>query len=323
MYRDEPDEVFVKAAERHVEALNQALRDVPADRVRMHVCWGNYEGPHHHDIGVEKIIDSVLQREAADDPVRGGQPAPRARVGGLAATRRSPTTRCSCPGVIDTTSNFIEHPELVAAADRGFADIVGPDRVIAGHRLRLRHVRRASARSTRRSAGRSSAPWPRARSSPRSACSSRRSLELAASGSFAVWTFAVRRRARQVQRARAATAATVAALMSTVSRGVLGVAAGEHDADRGARGRQPVQHELVAGAQARLGEREAAEPVALPRVGAGEVERDVGARAASAVERLLERAQVARRRRCRSAGRRRGRTGCARTGSCARRAARA
>ena len=89
MYRDRSDEEFVAAAARHVEAINHALRDVPADRVRLHLCWGNYEGPHHLDIGVEKIIDVVLARQAEHDPVRGRQPAPRARVGGVARRRDS------------------------------------------------------------------------------------------------------------------------------------------------------------------------------------------------------------------------------------------
>ena len=65
MYRDRSDEEFVAAAARHVEAINHALRDVPADRVRLHLCWGNYEGPHHLDIDVEKIVDVVLAAKPA------------------------------------------------------------------------------------------------------------------------------------------------------------------------------------------------------------------------------------------------------------------
>src|SRR6201994_834560 len=61
MYRDRSDEEFVASVERHVQAINTALRDIPADRVRMHLCWGNYEGPHHLDIGVEKIAGAILR----------------------------------------------------------------------------------------------------------------------------------------------------------------------------------------------------------------------------------------------------------------------
>jgi 5-methyltetrahydropteroyltriglutamate--homocysteine methyltransferase len=122
MYRDEPDEVFVKAAVRHVEAINQALRDIPADRVRLHLCWGNYEGPHHLDIGVEKIIDSVLH----------AKPQTILFEAVIWKDAKIPGDKVLAPGVLETTSNFIEHPELVAQRIETYARIVGPDRVIAG-----------------------------------------------------------------------------------------------------------------------------------------------------------------------------------------------
>jgi 5-methyltetrahydropteroyltriglutamate--homocysteine methyltransferase len=131
MYRDEPDEVFVKAAVRHVEAINQALRDVPADRVRLHLCWGNYEGPHHLDIGVEKIIDSVLHAKPQTILFEAANPR-HAHEWAIWKDAKIPDDKVLAPGVLETTSNFIEHPELVAQRIETYARIVGPDRVIAG-----------------------------------------------------------------------------------------------------------------------------------------------------------------------------------------------
>jgi 5-methyltetrahydropteroyltriglutamate--homocysteine methyltransferase len=131
MYRDEPDEVFVKAAVRHVEAINQALRDVPADRVRLHLCWGNYEGPHHLDIGVEKIIDSVLHAKPRTILFEAANPR-HAHEWAIWKDAKIPDDKVLAPGVLETTSNFIEHPELVAQRIETYARIVGPDRVIAG-----------------------------------------------------------------------------------------------------------------------------------------------------------------------------------------------
>jgi 5-methyltetrahydropteroyltriglutamate--homocysteine methyltransferase len=131
MYRDRPDEDFVAAAERHVAAINQALRDVPADRVRLHLCWGNYEGPHHLDIPLEKIVDIVLSAKPATLLFEASNPR-HAHEWKVWAQAKIPDEKVLAPGVLDTTSNFIEHPELVAQRLERFADIVGPDRVMAG-----------------------------------------------------------------------------------------------------------------------------------------------------------------------------------------------
>jgi 5-methyltetrahydropteroyltriglutamate--homocysteine methyltransferase len=131
MYRDDPDEVFVKAAVRHVEAINQALRDIPADRVRLHLCWGNYEGPHHLDIGVEKIIDSVLHAKPQTLLFEAANPR-HAHEWAIWKDAKIPDDKVLAPGVLETTSNFIEHPELVAQRIETYARIVGPERVIAG-----------------------------------------------------------------------------------------------------------------------------------------------------------------------------------------------
>jgi 5-methyltetrahydropteroyltriglutamate--homocysteine methyltransferase len=131
MYRDEPDEVFVKAAVRHVEAINQALRDIPADRVRLHLCWGNYEGPHHLDIGVENIIDSVLHAKPQTILFEAANPR-HAHEWVIWKDAKIPDDKVLAPGVLETTSNFIEHPELVAQRIETYASIVGPHRVMAG-----------------------------------------------------------------------------------------------------------------------------------------------------------------------------------------------
>jgi 5-methyltetrahydropteroyltriglutamate--homocysteine methyltransferase len=130
MYRDADDAAFVEAAERHVDAINRALRDVPADRVRLHVCWGNYEGPHHLDIGVDKILPTVLRAKPATLLFEAANP--RHEHEWAAWTRADiPDEKVLAPGVIDTTYNYIEHPELVAQRLGRFVDIVGPDRVQA------------------------------------------------------------------------------------------------------------------------------------------------------------------------------------------------
>jgi 5-methyltetrahydropteroyltriglutamate--homocysteine methyltransferase len=131
MYRDRPDEEFVAGAARHIEALNRALRDVPADRVRLHLCWGNYEGPHHLDIGVEKIIDVVLGAKPSTILFEAANPR-HAHEWTTWRDADIPDDKILAPGVLDTTTNFIEHPELVAERLIRFADIVGPERVVAG-----------------------------------------------------------------------------------------------------------------------------------------------------------------------------------------------
>jgi 5-methyltetrahydropteroyltriglutamate--homocysteine methyltransferase len=131
MYRDEPDEVFVDAVDVHVAAINEALRDVPAERVRLHLCWGNYEGPHHFDIPLEKIVDRVLKAKPQTILFEAANPR-HSHEWTVWRDARIPDDKLLAPGVLDTTTNFIEHPELVAQRIERFAEIVGPDRVLAG-----------------------------------------------------------------------------------------------------------------------------------------------------------------------------------------------
>jgi 5-methyltetrahydropteroyltriglutamate--homocysteine methyltransferase len=131
MYRDRSDQEFVASAHRHIEAINTALRDVPADRVRLHVCWGNYEGPHHLDIGLEKIVDVVLRAKPSTILFEASNPR-HEHEWAVWAQASIPEDKTLVPGVIDSTTNYIEHPELVAQRILNFTRIVGPERVMAG-----------------------------------------------------------------------------------------------------------------------------------------------------------------------------------------------
>jgi 5-methyltetrahydropteroyltriglutamate--homocysteine methyltransferase len=131
MYRDRSDDEFVAAAARHVEAINRALRDLPAENVRLHLCWGNYEGPHHLDIDVAKIVDVVLAAKPATILFEAANPRHEHE---WAAWDKAaiPADKTLAPGVVDSTTNYIEHPELVAQRIRSYTDIVGTGRVMAG-----------------------------------------------------------------------------------------------------------------------------------------------------------------------------------------------
>ena len=133
-FRDVDDTEFLRNANLQVEALNHALRKVPAERIRMHVCWGNYEGPHHHDIGLEKILGVVLKAKPATVLFEGANPRHAhewevwARAG---KAGQIPEHKILAPGVLDTVNNFIEHPRLIAQRLLTYASIVGRDRVMA------------------------------------------------------------------------------------------------------------------------------------------------------------------------------------------------
>ena len=133
LFTDLSDEEFVRVANTHVEALNHALRDVPKDRVRVHICWGNYEGPHCCDIGMEKVFDTLMSTHARYVLFETSNPR-HAHEWEVFAERRAdiPEDKILVPGVVDTTTNFVEHPRVVAQRAGRFIDIVGRERVIAG-----------------------------------------------------------------------------------------------------------------------------------------------------------------------------------------------
>jgi 5-methyltetrahydropteroyltriglutamate--homocysteine methyltransferase len=122
---------FLKRAAFHVEALNHALRNVPADRARIHICWGNYEGPHDHDIAFAKVAPILIQAKPMALVVEAANPR-HAHEWTVWQEVKLPDDKILIPGVIDTSTNYVEHPELVAQRICQFADIVGRERVIAG-----------------------------------------------------------------------------------------------------------------------------------------------------------------------------------------------
>jgi 5-methyltetrahydropteroyltriglutamate--homocysteine methyltransferase len=130
-FRDADEATFLANARLQVEALNHALRKVPADRVRMHVCWGNYEGPHHYDIPLRAIAEVVLAAKPAALLIEGANPR-HAHEWAVWREVRLPDDKLLVPGVIDSVSNFVEHPELVAERICRVAELVGRERVIAG-----------------------------------------------------------------------------------------------------------------------------------------------------------------------------------------------
>ena len=131
MYRSASADEYLKAAARHVEVLNHALRNLPADRLRMHICWGNYEGPHHHDIPLEQLLPVVIRARPQALLFEASNPR-HAHEWSVFKRQKVPDDKILIPGVLSTTTNYVEHPELVAERLQRFADIVGRERVIAG-----------------------------------------------------------------------------------------------------------------------------------------------------------------------------------------------
>jgi 5-methyltetrahydropteroyltriglutamate--homocysteine methyltransferase len=116
--------------EENVAALNTALRDVPRERVRLHMCWGNYEGPHHRDVPLCDVLDIVLTAHVGTLSFEGANPR-HGHEWTVFADADLPDDLVLMPGVIDSTTNYVEHPELVAQRIGHYARIVGPDRVLA------------------------------------------------------------------------------------------------------------------------------------------------------------------------------------------------
>ena len=122
---------FLARAEHQVEALNHAVRDIPADRMRMHICWGNYEGPHDHDIPLEKVMSIVLKAKPSAILFEASNPR-HAHEWAVWRNTKIPEDKVLVPGLLTSTSNYVEHPELIAQRVQQFADIVGRERVLAG-----------------------------------------------------------------------------------------------------------------------------------------------------------------------------------------------
>jgi 5-methyltetrahydropteroyltriglutamate--homocysteine methyltransferase len=125
------DAQFLSQANLQIEALNDALAGIPADQVRLHVCWGNYEGPHVHDIPLAAILPLLFKANATALLIEAANPR-HDHEWEIWKTRPLPDEKVLVPGVIDTTTNFVEHPELVAQRIERLARVLGRERVIAG-----------------------------------------------------------------------------------------------------------------------------------------------------------------------------------------------
>lgn len=130
-YQDLTDEGFLRIAQRNVEALNHATQNIPGEAMRMHICWGNYEGPHTHDISLLKVLGICMKARPQALLFEGANPRHEHEWEDLAEID-IPDDKVLIPGVIDSTTNFVEHPRLVAQRICRYANIVGRERVIAG-----------------------------------------------------------------------------------------------------------------------------------------------------------------------------------------------
>jgi 5-methyltetrahydropteroyltriglutamate--homocysteine methyltransferase len=130
-YQHLSDSEFLRVAERNIAALNQATANIPPQAMRMHLCWGNYEGPHTHDIPLAKILDVCMRARPAGLSFEAANPRHAHEWEDLRGAK-IPDDKILIPGVIDSTTNFVEHPRLVAQRICQYADIVGRERVIAG-----------------------------------------------------------------------------------------------------------------------------------------------------------------------------------------------
>ena len=130
-YRELSSTDFLKRAAIQVEVLNAALTNIPGNRIRMHICWGNYEGPHHHDIPLEKLFDTIMAAKPGGLLLESSNPR-HAHEWELFRRQSLPDDKILIPGLIDSVNNYIEHPELVSQRIIQFANLVGRERVIAG-----------------------------------------------------------------------------------------------------------------------------------------------------------------------------------------------
>ena len=124
-------ESFRRRVALHLEALDHATRDIPAEQLRLHLCWGNYEGPHNHDVPLRDIIDLVLAARPGAISFEAANPR-HAHEWVVFEDVPLPAGKVLIPGVLDSTTNYIEHPELVSQRLVRFAELVGRENVIAG-----------------------------------------------------------------------------------------------------------------------------------------------------------------------------------------------
>jgi len=131
IYMKKSDAEFKRLQEQAVDAINAATANIPPDRMRMHICWGNYEGPHHRDIPLERVIPTAVKARPAAILFEGANPR-HDHEWTYFKSFTLPDDKVLVPGCIDSTCNFIEHPELVAQRIEKYANVVGKERVVAG-----------------------------------------------------------------------------------------------------------------------------------------------------------------------------------------------
>ena len=130
-FQDLSEEQFLRRAQFHLEALNGAVANIPPDRLRIHICWGNYEGPHTHDIALDKVLKIILGVKAQAISLEAANPR-HEHEWTLWNEMTLPADKILLPGFIDTSTNYVEHPDLVAQRIVRFAQLLGRERVIAG-----------------------------------------------------------------------------------------------------------------------------------------------------------------------------------------------
>jgi 5-methyltetrahydropteroyltriglutamate--homocysteine methyltransferase len=133
LFTEKSDDEFLDLARLHMEVLNSALEGLPAEKIRLHICWGNYEGPHHCDIAMEKVFEVLMSSKA--QYVLFENANPRHGHEWAVFEERSaqiPDDKILVPGVVDTTTNFVEHPKLIAQRLERFVNFLGRERVVAG-----------------------------------------------------------------------------------------------------------------------------------------------------------------------------------------------
>ena len=130
-FKDLSDEDFLKQAEKQIEFLNQALENIPQSKIRMHICWGNYEGPHTHDISLKKILPLLLKANVQTYLLESSNPR-HSHEWQVFEDIKLPNDKIIAPGVIDSTTNFVEHPEVVQNRLVQFSKVINKEQLMAG-----------------------------------------------------------------------------------------------------------------------------------------------------------------------------------------------
>jgi len=130
-FKDLSEVEFLKRAEKQIEFLNQSIKKIPSSKIRMHICWGNYEGPHSHDISLEKILPLILKANVGTYLLESSNPR-HSHEWQAFESIKVPKDKIIAPGVIDSTTNFIEHPEVVKNRLVQFSKVIDREQLMAG-----------------------------------------------------------------------------------------------------------------------------------------------------------------------------------------------